>query len=618
MVNLPLQDQAEVEARAQMRMKLGEQLIRENKVTEEQVQEALDHQKANGGRIGKALVALGYVEEEEITSLLSRRYGIVMVGPDDLEVDAATLKIIPAATARRYQVLPLSVSGTTLTLAMADPTNVFAVDDIKFMTGYKIDPRVVCPKLLESAIQKYYRSPRPAGRWPASGAALSEVPSPPGLTMEDMASVGLSEFDLDAMSDLANPEDFLKRGQDEIDLGNLSAPTNASPVAKLVNVILVDALKRGASDIHIEPYEKEFRVRYRLDGVLYNVMALPMKLRGPFAFRVKTMARLDTSEECLPQTGRIRIKLRIEDRGRELDFGVSCLPTRWGEKIALRLLEKSKLILDMTKLGFEPDSLDRFKKALARPWGLVLVAGPKGSGKTNTLYSAIACLNKPDLNIMTAEDLVHFDLPGINQVQVRDSIGLSLAAALRSFVRQDANIVLVDEVVDAETSKAVVRSAARYGHLLLAATNDLDAASAVSSLTQACGQSLLVAQTLTAVVSQRLIRRVCANCKIEVADMPPEILVEIGVAPVEVGTFKVYRGKGCDACNGTGYRGRIGLFEVMEISDGIRDLIVVQAISREIRRKALEEGMLTLRMSGIEKIKAGITTIEEVLRETVL
>ena len=602
-----------------MRVKLGEQLVRENKVTEEQVQEALHHQKANGGKIGKALVALGFIKDEEITSLLSRRYGMAMVGSNDLEeVDAATLKIIPAETARKYQVLPLSVSGATLTLALADPTNVFAVDDIKFMTGYKVDPRVVSPTLLDRAIEKYYGPPKPAGGNAANGTALKEVLGLRGLTREDMASVGLSEIDLDSMSDFGEPETPLKRSHDEIDLGTLSKSANANPVAKLVNVIFVDALKRGASDIHIEPYEKEFRVRFRIDGILYNVMALPMKLRGPITSRVKTMARLDASEERLPQTGRIRIKLRIEDRGRDLDFGVSCLSTRWGEKIVLRLLDKSKLILDMTKLGFESSALELFKHALSRPWGLVLVTGPTGSGKTNTLYSAIANLNKPDLNIMTAEALVRFDLPGLNQVQIRESIGLTLPAVLLSFLRQDANVVMVDEAVDAVTSTAVVKSAARYGHLLLAATNDLDAASAVSSLTRACGQSHLAAGTLTLVVAQRLLRRVCTSCKVEIDDMPAEFLLGIGVIPEQVGTFKVYRGEGCDACHGTGYRGRVGLFEVMEISDGIRDLIVVDATRYEIRRKAFEEGMLSLRMCGIEKIKAGITTVEEVLRETVL
>ena len=601
-----------------MRVRLGELLYQNNKVTREQLQEGLAYQKINGGRIGTALVALGYVKDGDITSLLARHYGVQSVNLDEFEVPPEVIRIIAPETARKYQVLPLSRAKVTLTIAMSDPTNIFALDDIRFMTGCNLVPAVVSPTLLDCAIEKYYGPPKAASGDPANGPSLREGLGPPGLSLDDMASVGLSEVDLDAMSDAVYDPETFKKEPDEIDLANLSISAGYSPVSKLANVLLVDALRRGATDIHIEPYEKEFRVRLRIDGILYNAMALPMKLRAPLTWHFKSMARLDTSEERLPQTGRIRIKLRIEDRGRDLDFGLSCLPTRWGEKIALRLLDKSKLILDTTKLGFEPNSLERFKKALARPWGLVLVAGPKGSGKTNTLYSAIACLNKPDLNIMTAEDLVHFDLPGVNQVQVRDSIGLSLAAALRSFVRQDANIVLVDEVVDAETSKAVVRSAARYGHLLLAATNDLDAASAVSSLTQACGQSLLVAQTLTSVVSQRLIRRVCPNCKVEVTDMPPEMLLEIGVAPFEVGTFKVYRGKGCGDCNGTGYRGRIGLFEVMEISDGIRDLIAVQAISREIRRKALEEGMLTLRMSGIEKIKAGITTVEELLRETVL
>jgi len=388
-------------------------------------------------------------------------------------------------------------------------------------------------------------------------------------------------------------------------------------VVKLSNVLLIDALKRGASDIHIEPYEREFRVRFRIDGILYNVMALPMKLRDPLISRLKIMAKLDISEKRLPQDGRIKIRLKVEDRSREMDFRVSSLPTLWGEKIVLRLLDKTKLMLDMTKLGFEQDSLDRFKRAIAKPYGIVLVTGPTGSGKTNTLYSAIAQLNKPDTNIMTAEDPVEFNLPGINQVQIKDQIGLNFASALRAFLRQDPNIILVGEIRDYETAEIAVK-AALTGHLVLSTLHTNDAPSTVSRLVNMGIEPFLVGTAVNLIQAQRLIRRICANCKEEVHDVPAKTLTEIGFAPEAVGTFKLYKGRGCGTCNGTGYKGRVGLYEVMEITEGIRDLIMVGATSVEIKRKALEEGMLTLRMSGLEKIRVGMTTIEEVLRETVL
>jgi type IV pilus assembly protein PilB len=612
-----------------MPVKLGELLLKENMVTPQQLQEALSHQKMNGGKLGKAFVTLGYVKDEEITSLLSRQYGVPSINLDHFEVDPAIIKIIPAETARKYQILPLSRSGATLTIAMADPTNVFAMDDIKFMTGYNVEPVVASETSLEDAIEKYYGSTRSLelrretggmgsmGGMGGGGGLLKDVLDSPGLTMDDMASVGLSEVDLDAMSDAEADVETVKEADDEIDLGNLSRSADAAPVVKLVNVLLVDSLKRGASDIHIEPYEKEFRVRFRIDGILYNVMALPMKLKDPLTSRIKIMAKLDIAEKRLPQDGRIKIKMKVEDRSRDLDFRVSCLPTLWGEKIVMRLLDKSKLMLDMTKLGFEPNSLERFKKAIAKPYGIVLVTGPTGSGKTNTLYSAIASLNKPDTNIMTAEDPVEFNLPGINQVQIKDNIGLNFASALRSFLRQDPNIILVGEIRDYETAEIAVK-ASLTGHLVLSTLHTNDAPSTVSRLVNMGIEPFLVGTAVNLIQAQRLIRRICASCKVEVTDMPTKTLIEIGVTPDQVGAFKLYKGRGCGTCNGTGYKGRVGLYEVMEISEGIRDLVMVGATAVEIKRKALEDGMLTLRMSGIEKIKAGITTIEEVLRETVL
>jgi type IV pilus assembly protein PilB len=622
-----------------MPVKLGELLLKENMVTPQQLQEALSHQKMNGGKLGKAFVALGYVRDEEITSLLSRQYGVPSINLDHFEVDPTIIKIIPAETARKYQILPLSRSGATLTIAMADPTNVFAMDDIKFMTGYNVEPVVASETSLEEAIEKYYGSTRSLelrreggsmgggggergsmGGYPQMGGntpSLKEVMEGQSLSIDDMASVGLSEVDLDAMSDAEADVETVNTQDEEIDLGKITKDVDAAPVVKLTNVLLIDSLKRGASDIHIEPYEKEFRVRFRIDGILYNVMALPMKLKDPLTSRIKIMAKMDIAEKRLPQDGRIKIKMKVEDRSRDLDFRVSCLPTLWGEKIVLRLLDRSKLMLDMTKLGFEPGSLGRFKNAISKPYGIVLVTGPTGSGKTNTLYSAIASLNKPDTNIMTAEDPVEFQLPGINQVQIKDQIGLNFAAVLRSFLRQDPNIILVGEIRDYETAEIAVK-AALTGHLVLSTLHTNDAPSTISRLVNMGIEPFLVGTAVNLIQAQRLIRRVCNNCKHEVTDMPSKTLIEIGVTPEEVGSFKLYKGKGCGTCNGTGYKGRVGLYEVMEISEGIRDLIMVGATSVELKRKALEEGMLTLRLSGIEKIKAGITTIEEVLRETVL
>ena len=613
-----------------MPVKLGELLLKENMISPPQLQEALQHQKMNGGKLGKSLVSLGYVRDEDITALLSRQYGVPSINLDHFEVDPAVIKLIPAETARKYQILPLSRSGATLTIAMADPTNVFAMDDIKFMTGYNVEPVVASESALEEAAERYYGSARSltlreggaggGGGMPALGAAggsIKEMIEAPQLTFDDMAGVGLHEVDLDSMGEADAEVESVKEADEEIDLGNLARSSEAAPVVKLTNVLLVDSLKRGASDIHIEPYEKEFRVRFRIDGILYNVMALPMKLRDALISRIKIMAKLDIAEKRLPQDGRIKIKMRVEDRSRDLDFRVSCLPTLWGEKIVLRLLDKSKLMLDMTKLGFEPHSLERFKNAISKPYGIVLVTGPTGSGKTNTLYSAIAALNKPDTNIMTAEDPVEFNLPGINQVQIREGIGLTFAATLRSFLRQDPNTILVGEIRDYETAEIAVK-ASLTGHLVLSTLHTNDAPSTVSRLVNMGIEPFLVGTAVNLIQAQRLIRRVCAQCKEELKDVPAKTLIDIGFSPDQVGSFKLFKGRGCGTCNGTGYKGRVGLYEVMEISEGIRDLIMVGATAVELKRKALEEGMLTLRMSGLEKIKAGIATVEEVLRETVL
>jgi type IV pilus assembly protein PilB len=615
-----------------MPVKIGEMLQKEGLITPQQLQEALTHQKQNGVKLGRALVSLGFVKDDEITGLLSRQYGVPSINLATFDIDPNVLKVLPGETCRKYQVIPISRAGAVLSLAMSDPTNVFAMDDIKFMTGYNVDPVVASEIAIEEAINRFYGSARSLMLRPEGGVGTSTVQRPggagkapslkeviegPALTFDDMASVGLSEVDIDAIGEEEADVEQVKTEEDEIDLGALSRSSEAAPVVKLANVLLIDSLKRGASDIHIEPYEKEFRVRFRIDGILYNIMALPMKLKDPLTSRIKIMSKLDISEKRLPQDGRIKIRLKIEDRSREMDFRVSCLPTLWGEKIVMRLLDKSKLMLDMTKLGFEPDSLTKFKRNIDKPYGIVLVTGPTGSGKTNTLYSALASLNKPDINIMTAEDPVEFNLMGINQVQIRDAIGLNFAAALRSFLRQDPNIILVGEIRDYETAE-ISTKAALTGHLVLSTLHTNDAPSTVSRMVNMGIEPFIVGTAVNLIQAQRLIRRICVQCKEEIRDVPAKVMLDVGFAAETVGSFTMYKGRGCSTCNGTGYKGRVGLYEVLEINDAVRELIMTGANSVELRKKAVEEGMLTLRMSGLEKIKQGITTIEEVLRETVL
>ena len=601
-----------------MPVKLGDLLLKENMVTPPQLEEALLVEKLNGVSLRRALVNLRFVRDEDVTGLLGRRCGVPSVDLGDLEIDPAVIKVIPAETARLYHVLPLSRVGKTLRLAMDDPTNVFAMDEVGFMTGCKVEAVVASELALEEGIQRYYGPPRTPGTQtevaPTGGAALKGVLEKPTLTPDDMAAIGgLSEIDLEALAAMYGEEEE----DQEVDLGLLAKSADAAPVIKLTNVLLVDSLKRGASDIHIEPYEKEFRVRFRIDGVLYNVMKLPMKLRDPLISRVKIMAKLDITEKRLPQDGRIKIRMKVEDRSRDLDFRVATFPTLWGETIVMHLLDKAKLMLDMTQMGFEPHSLERFKHATSKRSGIVLVTGPQRSGKTSTLYAAIAALNKPDVHIMTAEYPVEFSLPRINQVQIRENIGLNFAAVLRCFSRMDADVILVGEIQDRETAKIAV-SLAQHGHLVLSTLPTSDAPSTVAHLVYMGIEPYLLASTVSLIGAQRLVRRVCAKCEFDdTANVPSKTLIDIGFTPDQVGSFQVMKGKGCATCNGTGYKGLVGLYEVMEVTEGIRDLIMVGATAVEIKRKALEEGMLTLRMSGLEKIKLGITTIEEVLRETV-
>jgi type IV pilus assembly protein PilB len=549
-----------------MSQRLGDLLVKEKVITPEQLEQATKAQKETNVRLGAALVKLGFLTDEDVTNFLSRQYGVPAINLSYFEIDPAVVKLIPFETAKRYQILPLSRVGASLTIAMVDPTNVFAMDDIKFMTGFNIEPVVASESSILEGIDKAY------------GATKEE----------DLEQVMLS------MSEKAADE---------------------APIVKLVNLVLTDAVKRGASDIHMEPYEKEFRVRFRIDGVLQSIMTPPLKLKDAIISRVKIMSKLDISEKRLPQDGRIMLKMNIGGRKKQLDFRVSTLPTLWGEKIVLRLLDKENLRLDMTKLGFEPESLVKFEKAILKPYGMVLVTGPTGSGKTNTLYSSISTLNKPDTNIMTAEDPVEFQLAGVNQVQMKEQIGLNFATALRAFLRQDPNIILVGEIRDFETAEIAIK-AALTGHLVLSTLHTNGAPETITRLMNMGIEPFLVATSVHLICAQRLIRRICKECT-ETVDVPHQTLIEEGFTPEEAKTVKIQKGKGCGVCNNTGYKGRCGLYEVMEVDDEIRELVLVGASAVELKKKAIERGMITLRRSGLIKVAAGMTTLEEVARETI-
>jgi type IV pilus assembly protein PilB len=582
-----------------MAVRLGELLLREKRITPIQLQEALAHQRSNGGRLGLSLVKLGLVKDDEITQVLSRQYGVPSIALGSFELDPAVVRLVPVETAVKYLVIPVARSGSALTLAMADPTNVFAMDDIKFMTGLQIEPVVASEMALREAVARYY------GRGDSTGGATAS-----------------SDAVTRALEDLSGEDGLeLVGSADSSDASTLEGQDIEAPVIRLVNALMLSAIHRGASDIHLEPYEREMRIRFRIDGVLQPVLAPALKYRDAITSRLKIMAQLDIAEKRLPQDG--RIKARFNDQGapgeplvREIDFRVSCLPTLFGEKIVLRLLDRQQLRLDMTQLGFEASALARFSAAIRRPWGLVLVTGPTGSGKTNTLYSAISQLNQPGVNILTAEDPVEFNLAGINQVQVRDGIGLTFATALRSFLRQDPNVLLVGEIRDAETAAIAVK-AALTGHMVLSTLHTNDAPSTVGRLINMGVDPFLVASSLQLIVAQRLVRRICDHCR-EADTLQPGLLVEAGFLPEEVSTLVVQHGRGCSRCGGTGYKGRVGLFEVMSSSEAIRRLILENAPVSELRRQAMEEGMVTLRQCGLQMVRQGLTTVDDVIRETVV
>jgi type IV pilus assembly protein PilB len=559
-------------------VRLGDMLVKATLITREQLNQALQQQQTAGGRIGTNLVKLGFISEDDITSFLSRQYGVPSINLSHFEIDGSVIKLIPSEIAQKHQVIPINRTGNILTVAMADPSNIFAIDDVKFMTGFKIEPVVAAETSIKNAINKYYDS---AGM------------------VEDIMKT-FDDKDVEALKD----------DEDGVNAAELGKAAEDAPVVKLVNLILTDAIKKSASDIHIEPYEKSFRVRYRIDGVLYDVMQPPLRLRAAITSRVKIMAQLDIAERRLPQDGRIKIKMG----GREMDYRVSTLPTLFGEKVVLRLLDKGNLQLDMTKLGFGPEALVDFESGLLLPYGMVLVTGPTGSGKTTTLYSALNRLNTIDTNIMTAEDPVEFNLAGINQVQTKAEIGLTFAAALRSFLRQDPDVIMVGEIRDYETAEIGVK-AALTGHLVLSTLHTNDAPSTISRLLNMGVEPFLVSASTNVIVAQRLARRICQSCK-EILPVPGPALVNVGFSPEEAKTLKPCKGKGCMACSETGYKGRVALYEVMLIKDNIKEAILQGASAMELRELGRKNGMQTLREAGLQKIREGMTTVEEILRVT--
>lgn len=558
--------------------KIGALLLSENLITEEQLEKALEIQKKEGGRLGSILIKLGYVDEKKIAEFLSKQYGVPFVDLKEIQVDDKILSLIPQEMMQKFLAVPFDREGQTLKVAIADPSNVYAMEELRFLTGFNIKPYVA----VESAIREFLEK---------RGSSESNV---------------LAEFEEMDLEDL----EFEELEEEEKSAEALKKEVEDTPVVKLVNYILNEAVKRGASDIHVEPYEKDFRVRLRVDGVMHELIRPPRKIKDAVTSRLKILANLDIAEKRLPQDGRIKIKLQ----GRSIDMRVSTLPVLYGEKVVLRILDKSNLQLDLEKLGFEESSLEKFIKAIESPYGMVLVTGPTGSGKSTTLYSALSRLNKEEVNIMTAEDPVEYNIFGINQVQMKEEIGLNFAATLRSFLRQDPDIIMVGEIRDYETAEIAIK-AALTGHLVLSTLHTNDAPSTVNRLLNMGIEPFLVASSTVLILAQRLARKICTKCKTEIS-LPKEALLSVGFRKDEIGKFKVYKGKGCEHCSGTGYKGRVALYEVMEVSENIRELILRGANATEIKKMAIEEGMITLRRSGLEKVKKGVTTIEEVVRVT--
>ena len=562
-----------------MSNRLGELLVREKRISLEQLRAAQETQKVQGVSLGFALAKMGYISDQEITDFLSQQYRVQAIDLSEYEIDPDVLKLISQDVCERHKIIPVSRAGSSLIVAMADPSNLHAIDDIKFLTGYNVEPVVASEGAIQAAIEQNYAAPE--------------------ISYDDIME-GFDEQEIEVATD-----------DDDVNLVDLERATEDAPVVRLCNAILLNAIKKGASDIHVEPYEKSFRVRYRVDGVLHEEMSPPVKLKSAIASRLKIMASLDIAERRLPQDGRIKLKL---GKGREMDFRVSSLPTLWGEKIVLRLLDKSNLQLDMTKLGFEQKALKDFQHNIHQPYGMVLVTGPTGSGKTTTLYSALAELNQPDTNISTAEDPVEFNLQGINQVQQHEDIGLNFAASLRSFLRQDPDIIMVGEIRDFETAEIAVK-AALTGHLVLSTLHTNDAPSTVTRLLNMGVEPFLVTASVNLVLAQRLARKICGDCRAEVPT-EEQTLLDVGFKPEELPQVKTYRGMGCRTCSDTGYKGRIALYEVMPFTDRLKEMVLQGCSSAELKDEMIAGGVKTLRMSGLSKVVEGVTTIDEVVRVT--
>ncbi|MFO0662701.1 MAG: type IV-A pilus assembly ATPase PilB [Polyangiaceae bacterium] len=558
--------------------RLGELLLREKLISLQQLRQAQEESQRTGSNLGYALAKLGYVNDADITSFLSQQYRVPTINLEELEIPEEIVKLVARDQCERHRVLPVSRAGSALVVAMADPTNLNAIDDLKFLTGYNIEPVIASEAAIMAAIDRYHNI---------------------GPNYEDV----MAGFDEDQIEVTAQGED--------VDIGELERASADAPVVKLCNMILLNAIKKGASDIHIEPYEKKFRVRYRIDGVLVEEMHPPLAARNAVSSRIKIMSSLDIAERRLPQDGRIKLKL---GKGREMDFRVSVLPTLWGEKIVMRLLDKSNLQLDMAKLGFDPKPLEDFLWAIRQPWGMVLVTGPTGSGKTTTLYSALSEMNKVDCNISTAEDPVEYNLHGINQVQMHDDIGLNFAASLRAFLRQDPDIIMVGEIRDFETAEIAVK-ASLTGHMVLSTLHTNDAPATISRLLNMGIEPFLITASVNLVLAQRLARKICSDCKAPIT-IEKKVLQDIGFTPEQIDKAQLMKGTGCKTCNGSGYKGRVAIYEVMRFTDPLKELVQQGASPAELKAGAIRHGMSSLRMSGIKKVLDGVTTTEEILRVT--
>ncbi|MFA5478883.1 MAG: type IV-A pilus assembly ATPase PilB [Candidatus Muiribacteriota bacterium] len=569
------------------RLRIGDALLEEGLIDEEQLQKALQLQKKTGKRVGKILVEMGLVSEQDMVEALAKQMKIPYVNLSTYLIDPAIARTIPEHIARRYQLIPINKVGNKLTVAMVDPLNILAIDDIQLMTGLSVKPVVATSTDINNALDNAF-------------GADSQVSN----LIDDLSEIGKGKEDVDNLDEL------------DAELGE-----NDAPIIKLVNLLISQAVEGGISDIHVEPYEKDLRIRFRYDGVLHNRMNPPKKAQAAITSRIKIMSKLDIAEKRLPQDGRIKIKVN----GKPIDLRVSTLPMVFGEKIVMRILDQTNLNVDLTKSGFEPESLKRFDRAIGQPNGIVLVTGPTGSGKSTTLYSALHKLNTPDVNIMTAEDPVEYNLHGINQVQCRPDIGLTFSAALRSFLRQDPDIIMVGEIRDYETAEIAIK-ASLTGHLVLSTLHTNDAPSTVGRLIDMGVEPYMVATSVILVQAQRLVRTICKNCKMEFKPKPemvkmlgitPELLVKAGLKNIDLNNLIFYKGKGCEMCNNEGYKGRIGIFEIMPISESLKEMIIQKKSIMDITRKAREEGMLTLRESALRKLLLGITTVEQVTAVTI-